>query len=187
MIAFSGVRNSWLILARKADLVRDAASASRRAFSASSLATRISRALLRNTASARLMSPSSSGVSFGMRRIERAARHCDHAARQFAQPRDDIADDEEPDHQNGGHQAHERNRKKPESAILERRADRTLEFHRFLLGGLDKRVNLCLHVGYDMLQRQLQAAGDDLLSQFVDPKLKQAVLARAEIDELVTA
>jgi hypothetical protein len=74
MMALSGVRSSWLILARNADFVREAASASARAFSASSLAARMSRALSRNTASVRLMSPSSSrpGVGIGVASSPRA-------------------------------------------------------------------------------------------------------------------
>ena len=118
-------------------------------------------------------------------RVERAARHGDHAARQLAQPRDDITDDKEPNDKDRRHQAHERNADQPEAAVLERGRRKILGIGRFLFRRIDQRRDLRLHVGHDVLQRRLQAGGGGLLYQFVVVKLKQPVLARAEIDELL--
>src|SRR4028119_2005748 len=53
MMALSGGRSSWLMLARKADLVREASSAAARACSAAARAERASRAWSRQPACAR--------------------------------------------------------------------------------------------------------------------------------------
>ena len=158
-MALSGVRSSWLMLARNADLVRDAASASalrrvrphpgRRGFRASCRGT---------PPSARLMSPSSSGAGGRNRRREVAARDRQHAVGQLGQPGTHVAQHEQPDDQAGDHQARDRDQDQPEAARFDRLPRQRRRRVGFALGRLDQIGHLRAQVRADGAQVLLMVA-----------------------------
>ena len=183
MIALSGVRNSWLMLARNADLVREAASASARLFRPARW-RRGFRGHFRGTPPAR-------GSCRRARPAPAAGIGADSSPRAIASMLPDssvsrarhVAQHELPDDEARDHEAGDRNQNQPAPARLHRLPRQRRRRVGFALGRLDQIGHVRAQVPADRAQVQLMVAERAPLRKIKPLQGGDAIVAARQSDQ----